>query len=218
MSGAQRWRSQSLIGHEHFTGPQSHADTDGFMPAYAEHAYQAASAACHIAGLAKKHWRDGSAAPISIEVIRAQRDAVNKALDALEASLADGTSRESLVVDVEAADAAFRAHGRLGYLALATMEEAAELAKPLHDLATGIGDPAENLKEAAHESADVRTYLHVSCESLGINPVTSSDEKWAIVQARWPGIFSTARARPATPIDMKKAVAPLLESLMKDKK
>lgn len=213
---AQRWRSQSLIGHEFFTGKDSRAAEDGHMPAYAENAFRIATAGAAIAGLAKKRWRDGGDDRMTLERVRQLRAESDKAFAALEAGLECGGDTASAVLNPAKAEASFATFGRLGYLALANIEEAGELAQPLHALAIGSGDPATALRDAAEEAADVRVYLHVTSESLRINQTTSTDRKWAVVQARWPHIFAPRARQHVAPVDMKAAIAGLIRLETKD--
>lgn len=210
MSGAQRWRGQSLVGHEYFTGPQSKADADGHMPVYAHAAYRIASAGAQIAGMAKKRWRDQDAERMRPDDIASLRREIDSAFEELEAAMRLGTDRAQVLAEPAKAQASFVTFGRLGYLALANMEEAGELARPLHSLAVGAGDPAEHRREAGEEAADVRVYLHVTSESLRLNQTTTTEAKWTSVQNRWPEIFGRDARRGDRPkVDMQAAISGL---------
>lgn len=211
MTGSQRWRGQSLFGHAFLTGPESKAEADGHMPFYADAAIRIASAAAAVAGMAKKRWRDQDRRKMSLASVKRLRAEIDCAFAELEQALEGEPDPECAVINPAKATASFQTFGRLGYLALANLEEAGEIARPLHALAIGAGDPVTCRRDASDAAAAVRITLHVTSESLRINPSTTTEAKWGTIQQRYPEIFATGKKSPPPAINMSSAVAGLAQ-------
>ena len=156
------------------------------MPAYAHQAYRIALAAGQLAGMAKKRWRDGAKDRMTSQDVRMLRTRINDAFDDLEKLLDSGLPGQTGVRDRDAADEAYDANGLIGHLGLSLMEEAAELAEPIHAVATGRSTMEEQKVHIAAESADLRTYLHLTDTMLGTEPVSTTQAKWEVFLSRMP--------------------------------
>jgi hypothetical protein len=156
------------------------------MPGYAHQAYRIALAAGTLAGMAKKRWRDGSPERMTIQDVRRLRNRIVDAFDDLERTIDSGGPGRTGVKDQDAAEDVYEAHGLVGHLGLCMMEEAAELAEPIHAVATGRSAMTDMKASISKESADVRTYLHLSDTLFGVDPVSTTQAKWEEFLARMP--------------------------------
>ncbi len=208
-----RWKGQSLQFHRNVAGPGSHAVREhGILPAYARAAFEIAAAAGAIAGMAKKCWRDGDLGRIPIDAVRALRAKINASFDRLEAMLdEEGPAIEPATASRKGAqaDRNFQRHGNLAILALGLMEESAELAAPLMQIAEGSKTLQDVKQEIDDETADVRINLHLTSESASVCSETSTGAKWARVRDRFnPELFEVtplASANDTTEPAPKKA-------------
>lgn len=180
------WKGQSILIFRHLTGPRSTARAEGLMPGYAHQAYRIALAAGALAGMAKKRWRDGSAERMTIQDVRRLRNRIVDAFDDLERTVDSTGPGRTGVKDQDAAEDVYEAHGLVGHLGLCMMEEAAELAEPIHAVATGRAAMSDMRTSISAESADVRTYLHLSDTLFGVDPVSTTQAKWEEFLARMP--------------------------------
>jgi len=180
------WKGQSILIFRHLTGPKSTAREEGLMPGYAHQAYRIAMAAGQLAGMAKKRWRDGSPARMMPRDVQVLRSRIVDALDDLDRILAGPGSGHTGVRDREMAEDAYEAHGLVGHLGLCLMEEAAELAEPIHAVATGRASMSEERVHIGKESADVRTYLHLADTLFATDPVSTTQAKWEEFLERMP--------------------------------
>lgn len=176
---AKGWKGQSILVNRGLTCEGSPARTIGLMPAFGHHALEIVRAASRLAGMAKKRWRDADLERMTLSEVRALRAAMNDSFDALEACLSGGEGAEAThVVDAETAADNARIYGMSGITALAIVEEAGELAEPLHALALGTPDPLDAHRSIKDEAADVRTWLHLIDTAHGIDPVSTTQDKW----------------------------------------
>ena len=190
------WRSQSLKAHDHLTGPASKARSQGLMPGYAHQAAKIAIAACRVAGMAKKRWRDGDDRRMMLREVKTMRTAIEAAFDEIERNLRAGTPGHTGVRDQAAAEKVYAERGMQGYLALALMEEAAELAEPLHSIATGRSTFEAEEAAICEEQADLRIYLHVTCETAHVDHVAATEAKSKAFAERLPELFGPNAPRP----------------------
>jgi hypothetical protein len=217
----KRWRAQTLDIHRHLTGQDSKARAEGLMPGYADHAFTIALAACKLAGMAKKRWRDASKQRMMLRDVKVLRTRIDASFDKLEALLRDGGPGRSGVRAMDEAHAAYGDHGLLGFLAIAMMEEAGELAEPLHAIATGRSSPDAEREHVAEESSDVRMYMHLVTESLSIDADAATERKSAGNRARMPEFFdprNKPKVEVLTPEEVARAVATLMIPMKKKEK
>ena len=203
------WRIQSLKAHEQLTGPDSKARMQGLMPGYAHQAVKLAMAACKVAGMAKKRWRDADDRKMMLRDVKTLRTVVDAAFDEIERGLRAGTSGHTGVRNQEAAELAYVERGMQGLLALALMEEAGELAEPLHAVATGRSTFEDEKKAIEEEQADLRIYLHVACETARIDHLAATESKSRAFHERRPDLFSpdTSRRKDGPVLSMRDIVA-----------
>lgn len=176
---AKGWKGQSILVNKGLTEEGSPARACGLMPAFAHHVLGIARNASQVAGMAKKRWRDRDHARLTLEDVRAIRASMDASFDALEACLEDGRDPdETCIVDADAAADNAGAYGMSGITALAIVEEAGELAEPLHALALGTSGPFDVQQAIRDEAADVRTWLHLVDTAHGIDPVSTTQDKW----------------------------------------
>src|SRR3546814_18845952 len=99
------------------------------------------------------------------------RNEINAAFDQLELEILGNDPvpvTGILSENVELAEATYDLHGNFAVLALAAMEEAAELAIPVMTIADGSQTLERARREIEPESADVRSNLHhISQRKLG---------------------------------------------------
>jgi NTP pyrophosphatase (non-canonical NTP hydrolase) len=183
------WRSQSLTAHRHLTGPSSKARAQGLMPGYAHQAARIAIAAGRLAGMAKKRWRDADDRRMMLREVKTLRSTIDAAFEEIERALRAGTPGHTGVRDQAAAERAYAERGLQGFLALALMEEASELAEPLHAVATGRSTFEAEEASIGEEQADLRIYLHVACETAGIDHVAATEAKSIAFAERLPDLF-----------------------------
>jgi NTP pyrophosphatase (non-canonical NTP hydrolase) len=176
---ASGWKSQS-------TGVGSVARREGLMPGYAHQSYMIAMAAGRLAGMAKKRWRDGDPSRMDLKEVQILRGRIDSAFEEIERVLKEGGPGRTGVRDHDAAEAAYEDQGLIGHLGLALMEEAAELAEPIHEVATGRASFSERRPAIESEAADVRTYLHLTDTLLSIDPVGTTQTKWQAFMERMP--------------------------------
>lgn len=208
------WRRQSLIAHEHLTGPGSKARAQGLMPGYAHQAMKIAIAGGRLAGMAKKRWRDADARRMMLREVKTLRSTIDNAFDEIERNLRAGTPGYTGVRDQAAAELAYAERGMQGFLALALIEEASELAEPLHALATGRSSFEDEEASIGEEQGDLRIYLHVACETARIDHVSATDAKSELFAQRLPELFGPdaprrARATMLSPEQMMSIYAEL---------
>lgn len=195
------WRWRSIVAHAHLTGPGSKARTQGLMPGYAHQAMKIALAGGRLAGMAKKRWRDADPRRMMLREVKVLRSTINDAFDEIERNLRSGTPGHTGVRDQDAAQAAYDDVGMQGFLALALVEEAAELAEPLHAVATGRSTFERERGSIEEEQADLRIYLHVACETARIDHVAATDAKSEAFALRLPELFGPdAPKRPKVPM------------------
>lgn len=210
-----RWKGQSLQLHRNLAGPDSPAvKRHGILPLYVQLAFIIASSAGAVAGLAKKAWRDHDPKRIPISRVRALRARINTAFDRLEAAVEDGIGQPtSAILPAHAVQARenLERHGNLGFLAIALMEEAAELAVPLMKISEGTHTLTEAKPEIDFESADLRINLHLVSEAARVCSESSTSAKWRIVRERFPDeAFAFARPSeaptdaPDAPVEKRK--------------
>lgn len=183
---ASGWKGQSILIFKHLTGARSTARSEGLMPGYAHQAYRIALAAGQLAGMAKKRWRDGSAERMTPQEVRKLRTRINDAFDDLEKMLDSGLPGQTGVRDRDAAEDAYDDHGLMGHLGLCLMEEAAELAEPIHSVATGRSAIEKEMQNVRNESADLRTYLHLTDTMFATDAVSTTQAKWEEFLSRMP--------------------------------
>jgi len=176
---AKGWKGQSILVNRHLTSPMSPARAIGLMPSFAHHALGVVKAATRVAGMAKKRWRDSDPSRMTLEDVREMRQAMNASFDALEAALVQSTSADgTCVVDEASAARNYDQFGMTGITALALVEEAGELSDPLHALALGAAGVMNVQSAIRDEAADVRTWLHLLDTAMGIDPVSTTQDKW----------------------------------------
>lgn len=190
------WRSQSLKAHEHLTGPESKARAQGLMPGYAHQAAKIAIAAGRVAGMAKKRWRDGDDRRMMLREVKTMRSTIETAFDEIERNLRAGTPGHTGVRNQAAAERSYDERGMQGLIALALMEEAAELAEPLHSVATGRSSFDAEEASIGEEQADLRVYLHIMCETARVDHVPATEAKWRKFAAKLHQLFGPDAPRP----------------------
>lgn len=210
------WRQRSILAHEHLTGPKSKARSQGLMPGYAHQALRVAIAGGKLAGMAKKRWRDEEPRRMGLRDVMKLRTEINDALDEIERNIRAGTPGHTGVRDQSEAERAYAERGMLGFLSLAMIEESAELAEPLHAVATGRSTFEAEESSIEEEQADVRIYLHVVCETSRIDHLHSTDAKSEAFAERLPELFGPdAPKREVVPMrsheEMKIICSQLLE-------
>ena len=184
-----RWKAQSLQFHRHLTGPESKAARQGILPTFAMLAFVIASCGAKVAGMAKKRWISDDRDQLTITRLREMRDQINAAFDQLEQDILQANPIPASAIRMEnmnLAEATYDLHGNFAMLALAVMEEAAELAVPLISVAEGARTLEKARAEIDPESADVRINLHIISEQVGISAESSTTAKWAEIRERHP--------------------------------
>lgn len=184
-----RWKGQSLQVHRFMTGPDSGARRHGIFPRYAQLALSIARVGARVAGFAKKAWINEKPEHLDLDRLRIARAEINHAFDKLEELIQrDNFALVSAIEErhVNLAEAVYQARGNLGILALGHIEEAGELAEPLHLLATGQIEMRKALPQIENEAADVRIYLHITSEAMRICAESTTGRKWAEVRERFP--------------------------------
>src|SRR3546814_18157984 len=110
------------------------------------------------------------------------RNEINAAFDQLELEILGNDPvpvTGILSENVELAEATYDLHGNFAVLALAAMEEAAELAIPVMTIADGSQTLERARREIEPESADVRINLNIISESIRISAENSTTINWA---------------------------------------
>jgi NTP pyrophosphatase (non-canonical NTP hydrolase) len=172
------WKAQSLLVHNHLTRPASKARAEGIMPLYASLALKIAGAAARVAGMAKKRWRDGDATRMNLIEIRLVRRLIDQAFEDLEREMLTRQDSRPAETNPSKAGETAKSYGLLGLTALALMEEAGELAEPLAKVAAGASDLPTIRRSIEDEAADLRTWLHLVDNTIGIDPVGTTQAKW----------------------------------------
>lgn len=213
MLGATRWRAQSILANDVLTGASSKAAAQGHMPAFAKLALKISSCAASIAGMAKSRWQQNEASQLDIYEVRRLRKEMSTAFDDLERHLMTKTETQAAVGNPKAAEAAFQAFGRMGFIALDLTSKAGDLAGNLGKLAAGEGDHKALLLQIPEKAADVRIALHVASEKLRLNTNSTTGARWAEFQTQNPEVFN-GKAPQVAPIDMSEITKGLEHSLM----
>lgn len=172
------WKAQSLLVHNHLTRPASKARAEGIMPLYASLALKISGAAARVAGMAKKRWRDGDTSRMNLIEIRLVRKLIDQAFEDLEREMLTRQDGRPAEDNPSKAGQTAEAYGLLGISALALIEEAGELAQPLAKAATGAADLCAVRSAIEDEAADLRTWLHLVDNTIGIDPVGTTQSKW----------------------------------------
>src|SRR3546814_15057287 len=135
-----RWKAQSLQFHRHLTGPESVASRQGILPLFAKLEFVIASCGGAVASMAKKRWLSGNSDMMTIARLQEIRNEINAAFDQLELEILGNDPvpvTGILSENVELAEATYDLHANFAVLALAAMEEAAELAITVMTIAAG---------------------------------------------------------------------------------